>query len=859
MLCYNYLRVYENYFWLVEDDGDDITGQGDYEDFFVIASGPTIGHIDEVIGVLKTLAPVGLPPFGTLLQVIAALRTNAEESIMHLENWGKQFIDRPPLLGDPSVNLAKAMNFLKTLNSLAQEYKEGAKRDLLLRTIFQNAHNSYSISKSKRVLREIAQEHTINKEVVYNAEHLPFSTSNFIKDYRGLQLLNRKFPTTDDILRAMEGLPPLEREEDDLVEELVANETLVEEEKSFVEKLAENPMTYLMGSLVKRIWSGLRIPFHQNIPSGQPFGGMADLTNKGNFDRILISEYANDDMLFLSRLLNNEVLYYEREIPPQLDEKMRVMLIDNSIRSWGNPKLMSYALGIAIGNHPNNSQECTYYSVGDNYKSLQMETVHQVIQSQFDLSGSIDALKGLKSYFESSGFVDSNEHIFITSEESYRTADVQLFIQQHRNHFKFILTSDQEGFINLYTFKKGVIKHAQKFHLPLQELWDEEKAAIPRLEQKRSKKKQRNKKNKFPILLPLSKFYEHIFLSNDAFYNQVNGAVYHYTHGMQKGVDLIFENSSLKDGLTTLIRNTHGVDVVGSYHVDAGVFLFYNTASKRITTKEIALVGLIEHKLKLINIHNQFVFTDGENFLVYDEKGNKCKPDLNSLRSLIEEYDTRISEFINQFRNDRQSNFSVIKRLEALEYIHNSMELNSCIFGQGKFYPRKHDRHHPNSKVIYPKVNLFLKRITQESERFYAAIFERIGLTRKEVELKMEEYGGMLAGGLSQTDGQEAKEYIESKGAVCFLKNSYIQLPDSSRISIDQGILIFESAKKSIPKFYIPFILNKPSCMSTKHEFAGNTFFLPENSGLTQIPITSFQEKYINPFFQHIANYETAD
>ena len=41
------------------------------------------------------------------------------------------------------------------------------------------------------------------------------------------------------------------------------------------------------------------------------------MTNKGDFHRMLLSEFANEDDVFINRVANNEALYIQREIPPE--------------------------------------------------------------------------------------------------------------------------------------------------------------------------------------------------------------------------------------------------------------------------------------------------------------------------------------------------------------------------------------------------------------------------------------------------------------------------------------------------------------------------------------------------------------
>jgi preprotein translocase subunit SecB len=46
----------------------------------------------------------------------------------------------------------------------------------------------------------------------------------------------------------------------------------------------------------------------------QPIGGISDMTNKGDFNRMLL-EFANEDEVFMNRVANNEALYIQRNTP----------------------------------------------------------------------------------------------------------------------------------------------------------------------------------------------------------------------------------------------------------------------------------------------------------------------------------------------------------------------------------------------------------------------------------------------------------------------------------------------------------------------------------------------------------------
>lgn len=128
-----------------------------------------------------------------------------------------------------------------------------------------------------------------------------------------IDLISRKFPTTQSILDAMAEMPEMAYED---LPELPSTSISERTYKDFVEELMDDASTFQVGALIKPIWAGFKIPIFNAQPSSQPLGGISDLSNKGSFDKLLISEFANDDLVFLSRVANNEALYLEREMPP---------------------------------------------------------------------------------------------------------------------------------------------------------------------------------------------------------------------------------------------------------------------------------------------------------------------------------------------------------------------------------------------------------------------------------------------------------------------------------------------------------------------------------------------------------------
>ena len=74
-----------------------------------------------------------------------------------------------------------------------------------------------------------------------------------------------------------------------------------------------------------------RLSNHQSLPNG----GYADVATRGRPEQILPSQFAIDDMEFLRRFAENELLYFHREEPHAPMTEELVLLLDQGVRTWG--------------------------------------------------------------------------------------------------------------------------------------------------------------------------------------------------------------------------------------------------------------------------------------------------------------------------------------------------------------------------------------------------------------------------------------------------------------------------------------------------------------------------------------------
>jgi len=107
----------------------------------------------------------------------------------------------------------------------------------------------------------------------------------------------------------------------------------------------------LRGALefVERLEGALVLPPRRRSRERLPFGGYADVSNKGRPERLLPSQFALETDELLRRFAENELLYFHREEPHETEAEGLVVVIDQGVRTWGEvrPILVAGALALA--------------------------------------------------------------------------------------------------------------------------------------------------------------------------------------------------------------------------------------------------------------------------------------------------------------------------------------------------------------------------------------------------------------------------------------------------------------------------------------------------------------------------------
>lgn len=470
-----YLVPPDDYFWEWDENLEYIS----------IVGGNTIAHRKLIYELTSRIAPNGLPPFGAFVLVVVATNPNSTASFEQIEHIIKK---DSAYLSQSMWSLDEAKKFFETLAALPQAYKEGHKKQLVFEAIFEKAHNRTTKGSAYfvHVLGENTQNMPLEKTLLHNLlvtgkktqRDLGLMKASLLKkDLITFGILNRHFKTPEDILYKIAKLSEIATDEKTPILDIIEKSKLTEKSDFLTEILADE-RTFYVAALIKYIWGGLKIPFHSNMPSAQPIGGVSDLTNKGDFDRLLISEYANDDLVFLSRLANNEALYLEREIPPQNNDFQRFILIDTTLKNWGTPKTMAFALMLAIEKHPKAKVQSQIFAIGKHYKPIKTSNIHELIDALQLLDNSIDASAGLTSFFQDFGHLPKTEIFFITEKTVFNQSAMLKIASELQERIKYWIFTDTEGNINMYQKQQKTRKHLQHFRLPLSSLWEVPKMIV---------------------------------------------------------------------------------------------------------------------------------------------------------------------------------------------------------------------------------------------------------------------------------------------------------------------------------------------------------------------------------------------
>ncbi|MBI1182724.1 hypothetical protein GC194_00525 [bacterium] len=742
-----YLEAMQHYFWAWDVSGQTIS----------IRNGNTIAYTAFVLEVLQSGFPNGLPRFGALLLAIIATNHQGASDMLVVKkriNEAMAFTKKP-------FDFEETDKLLHLLYQLPAQYKSGEGRKRMLQALFFQSHKGLSAKKLPFVAAQL--------KVIAVGGRPPadasFNTYLVYDDFLVLEILSRKFKSVDDILNAIANLPQVEMEPIEMPSTSQKPAT-----DNFIESLCQDHIAYKVGSLVKSIWSGLSIPYHYIQPGLQPLGGFADITNKGDFSQLLISEHAHDELTFMSRLANNEALYMEREVPPEDHPHERIFLIDTSIRNWGVPKTVALALALAMENHPRNNYRCQTILLGEEPKPQEMKTVDQVIEAQYSLSPQLHVAQALEKYLRENSNAATRQVFFISSGDAYRSEELNRVLQEYRHliHYKMLLNST--GAVSVYRLRGKSQQHLQDFQIDLQKQWA---GKVPKAESVSSQHKSAHLYDfDAPFLLSVAGIFVKLIITdnNDHEYFAVT----------KQG---LFRFAGVLSG-----RYLKGYEFIGNCRSYGAHEVGRSTAG------HVVQLSFSEHDktIELINHHlKTHISLDFKQFNRY------WKSDLG-----------HFVFFEDAFYHMQESGASNGWKIALDGTVTENTLINYSHVQQRLAYYKNH------KNSLYPNNNSAIRKL------------KTLGIDEKG--------HLVLNGHVLELNANSSHEYLVLRGSKMDLKQqnaamvapNHFAFTDGSEVFLNRkGFLVCKSAMKEIPVFYIPTILDMPLAFATDTLFWGNDYF----------------------------------
>ncbi len=791
---HNYFRASKHYFWCWTEDGDIIEWQ----------NGDTLCYRDDLSNLLSASITEGLPPLGTVLLLLGACQERplraAEKSMEDCINkMAMEEQMRETLLG---FNM-QAFEFLEIIQSLPQALRKGTNRIHLLNTLISRIPNRIPASKAQDITA------TLNSgrwDSLFIRNNLKVHLRTITTDLENICYLYSWIPTKEELQNLLEtGVKKTPLPSPPLVEEVPAD---------LLSLLAEDQKTIGLARLAKHLLAVIHIPMRTVGASDLPLGGVSDITNRGDFDRLLISELAQDQDLLSARLINNEALYLRREEPPDQAVRERVVLVDQTIRMWGIPRIFSMSTAIALAQKKKGiAQQTAYGLAGSSATKLDLSTQQGVRSALKQLHPHLHCGQALENILPV--LLDSRQEqeiALVTEEEAFRQVAFQTYFNKIKSKINFVLLVSRSGEFWFFQYQKSSRKLLSHSRVDLNKLLFARTVAKPILSPKRSEKlPYALRLEVFPLYFPALQFNyrrEYTFMIPD-----------------QKGVlcitpdhrALLWGGRGWQAGDAAKELQTH--IEYGDYHfgyeesTQTVLILVRQANSIQLYNIRLDNDSVQQYTIALDTVNSYFKVTYQEGY--FKLSNYSANYQIDPITATLEKLDLSYRNkgvFQGHLRRNSQykhsaaaikpitnSGYSVLTRIKRV-YVNETGHL--CL---------------NDWQISLIQQQLYLKKVEPSQARYKAP---RIGQGKRLIQ----ENPNILFGVQEWQDGSEA--FVDSR-----------------------GFLHLKSSDPHVPEISIVIAINIPlPCWASNGHYCGARAFIPKEGQYSIVPAKQFYEETLNKF-----------
>jgi hypothetical protein len=451
-----YFQSPQHYFWRWAERGEVIEWQ----------NGSTICYREELMTVLQGLATQGMPPIGTLLLTLTACQDNWKESsggVEVLRGLAREMQGSSvsPHTEDLEYLIPLVVKLMDVIQVLPRELRSGVKKIHLIHEVFSKSAPAIAAEQALSIMDEFGSGR-VDELILKEGEKI--TRQQFKTDLSRLILAMREFQDNGTLeTRLRTGVTQLPKSVEVPLPE--------PEPLDLMAQLAEDTKTVGVARLTQRLIAALHIPMHTHGASNQSYGGISDITNRGNFDRLLLSELAQDDLSLLARLVNNEALYLRREEPPDRLNRQRTILLDTTIKMWGLPRVFAISAALACTlNDKQLDQVQAYALAGTDFTEIDLTSKKGLLQTLERLDAGLHCGRALTLFMQQQPVNEQTEYMLITDAELLQTPEFQHVLSELKQALTFLITVSRNGELQFYAFRQGQSRLVSAVKFDLDEL-----------------------------------------------------------------------------------------------------------------------------------------------------------------------------------------------------------------------------------------------------------------------------------------------------------------------------------------------------------------------------------------------------
>ncbi|MEM7374679.1 MAG: hypothetical protein AAF587_39170 [Bacteroidota bacterium] len=469
--------------------------------------GKTLCYREDLTNLLNGLRTTGYLPLGTILLLIEACkgsRTTLGHRLKHLYQILEVLQEEDPAPVSPETlqhHMDQAIQFLGQVSDLPSIHKRGRSRIQLLAALGELCKQTLAPTVATYLYDEFEQG--AYDEQIF--DHFQETDSRGIHHFLApLHTLQNIFVQPNSLASFLQTgvIDVPEPKEIPLIEE---------EKADLLADLLDDPKTYGMAKLAQRLLASLHLPRPLQSSNQQSFGGVSDLSNRGELDHLILSELANDEDILMARLVNNEVLYYHHEEPPASMIQHRVILIDTTIKMWGIPRLYAISAALSLVMFNKKDFPTDVLGVGGNeFFQLDLQSKEGVLSALTLLDPALHCRKSLLNMLSPLTLPfelhpDKTEFVLISGEQMEAGIQHSAEAAELKRLLDFQMVVDREGQVDVYRFAHGHYKQISQAKINLSETL----FAHPRVSRSSTRKKTSSKQKPIfysqhphPLFLP---------------------------------------------------------------------------------------------------------------------------------------------------------------------------------------------------------------------------------------------------------------------------------------------------------------------------------------------------------------------